>query len=365
MVYGSPLDFTAVFNATDSLTITFPAGATFIPADAEDILWLGIRWTNALGQDVFLDNSTYKYDYESGTNLLTVSPDPGFEAGGEYLVELLGPPRDEALLTAISATLDALDFRAGFGSMGLYMSPIDFTATRHDADELNFAGMPNIPDKAQFLGVIEKVDGTIRQKWIAGDEQFEWDAANKRLQIVGATFSVDATAEWIAWYFGQPKGFDPVLNAIQQVQINARPRKFVEEEELWDATTIAGTLTSIYIDVKGQTWLAFHFSWTTDNVNGVYSLFVTPFQDPSDTGTAKHQVFTGDWAFPNTPAATITVQGSTLRVQATVAGGVPQTVDGVLRLRVNALNRVCFDVSETPPGGGADGEITASATHEN
>lgn len=358
MIYSSPLDFTAVYNASNSLTITFPAGAIFVPADAEDILWTGIRFTNAAGQDMFLDNTNYKFDYESGTGLLTVTPDPSFPAtGGEFMVQLLGPPRDLDILTELA-------LRSGFGSAGIIFSPRHFSATRYSATQLTLNGMPTVPSAIQFLSVTEKESGVLRKKWVAGKDRFEWDAANKRLTVVGATFSDSASAEWLVAYV-DVLGFDTATNSWLMAQTNARERKFTEEEPLLDAQSLASLVTTSYVDVKNQVWLGLRFTYTTDDVDGTYSLFFEPKEDPTDSGTKKYRLLTGDWAYPNAPAATIAIQGSQLRLQLTVTGSTPQTFDGLIMVRVAALNRVLFEISETPAPTAAAGVITASTTTQN
>lgn len=358
MIYSSPLDFTAVYNASNSLTITFPAGATFLPADAEDILWLEIRFTNAAGQDMLLDNANYKFDYESGTGLLTVTPDPSFPAtGGEFMVQLLGPPRDLDILTELA-------LRSGFGSAGIIFSPRHFSATRYSATQLTLNGMPTVPSAIQFLSVTEKESGVLRKKWVAGKDRFEWDAANKRLTVVGATFSDSASAEWMVAYV-DVLGFDTATNSWQMAQTNARERKFTEEEPLLDAQSLASIVTTSYVDVKNQVWLGLRFTYTTDDDVGTYNLYIKPMEDPTDSGTTKHEFFVGDWAYPNTPASTISVQGTRLRVQVVLAVVGAVTTYGLVFIKVPALNRVLFEFEEEKPGGAAAGVLTASTTTQN
>lgn len=343
MVYSSPLDFTAIFNASSSLTITFPSGAGFVPADANDILWLGIRYINAAGQDVYLDNSNYDFDYESGTGLLTVTPDPGFAAGGQWAVSLLGPPRLESSLSVLTSSMDSL---LGSGLPGSYSSPFDFTATRYDADELSLTGLPTTPTKAQFISVVEKVNGTIRQKWVAGVDRFEWDSTNERLQVVGVTFSADASAEWIVTYIDQVKSYDSILNALQTLRMDAHQWDWIDRQLIADAEDLSTAYTSAWLNVKGQTSIGLYVTWTTPATAGAYTVDIEAFANDTDAGTNQYHVNTGDWEYQGTPAATISQNRSALQL----SGVESQTYRDFVRINVRDVKRLQLKFTEGIPG---------------
>ena len=229
------------------------------------------------------------------------------------------------------------------GGSGIKFSPVYFTAAYHDADELLLTGLPTLPDNVQFVGVIEWTTTNVNY-WFQPTYHCTFDPATSRLQVAGATFA--AGSEFMAIYVEEQNAYDQVLDAIQDVQLNAREQDYIDTQTIADAEDITNPFTCDPVIVKAQTTIGLYVTWTTGAAAGAYTLDILGLAYDEDTGGNAHEIQTGDWEYQAVPAANIAIQGSTLRfsgVQAT-------TYRFFCRIDVNDINRWAATFTEGVPG---------------
>jgi hypothetical protein len=237
---------------------------------------------------------------------------------------------------------------------GVRFSPVYFNAAYHDPDELSVTGLSDVPADVQWVGVLEWTTTGLNE-WMQPEYHITYDVANARIQVAGAQFA--AGSQFMAIYVTNQNAYDQVLNAIQQVQLNARVQDYIDSQLIADAETLDYT-TNPFI-VKAETSIGVYITWTTAADVGAYTLDIYAQAEDTDAGTTWHDVMTGDWEYQGTPAATIAQFASGLRISGVQA----TTYELLVRIDVNDINRLRLFFDETNQG--TDGTLTASIVMMN
>lgn len=244
----------------------------------------------------------------------------------------------------LRTTGGAAAFYQALMAIGAKFSPVYFNAAYHDADELQLNGLPTVPDDVQWVGVIEWLTTEIKY-WFQPEYHITYDPATNRIQLDGAAFT--AGSQFMAIYVDNQNAYDQVLNAIQIAMLNARQQDYIDTQEIADAENL--DFTSDPIIVKAETTIGVYVTWTTaDQANGGFTLDIYADAEDTDTGTTWHDVYTGDWEYQGTPAATIVQFNSGLRV----TGAQNTTYHFLVRINVNDINRLRLVFDETAPAAG-------------
>jgi hypothetical protein len=228
---------------------------------------------------------------------------------------------------------------------GVKFSPVYFTAVYNDADTLDLTGLPDLPEDIQFVGVVERLDATGQLLfWLPPNVTFDYDPATQELDVGGAAFT--AGSSFMAVYVTTQNAYDKVLNALQMVQLNARIQDYIDTQVVADAEDLDFT-TNPFI-VKAETSLGIYVTWTCADQAGAFTLDIYAEAEDTDAGATWYDVYTGDWKYQGTPAATIAQFNSGLRI----TGAQNVVFEFLVRANIEDINRLRLIFDETAPAAG-------------
>ena len=359
-MYYSPTDFTAAYATATTLTLGDIAGlptvASLISANAPEVRGvLEIQATS--NKHIWWSAKTNTPSFAAGT--LTMNG-VAFTAASQYIVVVSGPMKGSSTLVALLAMLTNIaeaNPLTLLGLPGIYHSDEDFAATYNDPDEIDLTGLPTVPTSGDFLAVYEKLDGDVYKPWLATDLDFVFTPTGPgagTLQVVTATFT--ATSEFIVVYKDQIKGFDPVLNSMQEVLMNAIQHDWIDVETPITAGNFATANpqdTGFFI-TKGLKWIGVEILWTA---LGADTITITPRTDNTDAGVLEHIWTRGDYLYPNGVIGGAVALDASGLTEAQAGAG---TIYRYLRLAVHATNRMKIQFSS----GLATGTITVRVTKQ-